>query len=249
MGMRPPPAKKRQAPKKKGGKGQEPQASTPLDADIIADPEGEAHAALEEAEAAHEDVAEASEQVSECAEDREASEIEEDAVACGAADQGAPPPDSAGASAPCATHPSSPAPSSVPEPGTLATQTQQVSAESALPASVGAQPPAPPALACYKCGGVDHIGQECPLLPQEPDDHEDARSRGAGPHMHQLPFSVEERDAFGRPSRVQVDGTLFRVGSATPQGNNCLIDTLKRKCHGPRCAIACERRSRVDPRW
>ena len=78
----------------------------------------------------------------------------------------------------------------------------------------------PPAEQCDRCGG-NHASTLRPHFREEPPQHIDALARSpALPHCSQRDIRRLDRGLW------QIDGTLFDVGRASGQDNNCLISTF-----------------------
>ena len=75
---------------------------------------------------------------------------------------------------------------------------------------------------CSRCGKAGHQAGNCPSFPLSRLQHEDAFSKGRGPHLRQV-------NVLCQGDRLRVDGVWYVQGFASPTDCNCLIDTLRQK--------------------
>ena len=92
---------------------------------------------------------------------------------------------------------------------------------------------------CQRCDKIGHKTDACPFFKKERDTHSDAKWGDTTPHLQQtqILISVEGEAVeccqrlpgwwIGQKLEISVDGMCFVLGSASGEGCNCLIDTLR----------------------
>ena len=92
---------------------------------------------------------------------------------------------------------------------------------------------------CHRCDKIGHKTDACPFFKKERDTHSDAKWGDTTPHLQQtqILISVEGEAVqycqrlpgwwIGQKLEISVDGMCFVLGSASGEGCNCLIDTLR----------------------
>ena len=92
---------------------------------------------------------------------------------------------------------------------------------------------------CHRCDTIGHTADACLFFTNERDAYPDAGWGDTTPHLQQTQIFIKaERHDVERNQRlpglwngqqleISVDGIWFVLGSASGEGCNCLIDTLR----------------------
>ena len=117
---------------------------------------------------------------------------------------------------------------------------------------------------CAKCGCIGHASHECPSFPlprgqvEGAPNHPDCGWGDNVLHMSETCISivadgVEQRAANrapywyrGQVLDIELDGQSYHLGSASGDGCNCLIDTLRQVLPGIMCGVAAVRSALED---
>ncbi len=103
---------------------------------------------------------------------------------------------------------------------------------------------------CSRCDKIGHTADACIFFAKEREDHPDAEWGDTTPHLQQTNISitvegqvVESNQRLpgwwnGKELEISVDNIWFVLGSASGEGCNCLIDTLRQHLPSFVCDVA-----------